>query len=40
MQIIDADLYSKGINRVYARSGPSFDSLTLIDKAFEKLIKR
>lgn len=40
MQIIDADLYAKGINRVYTRGSQSFDSHALIDKAFEKLIKR
>jgi hypothetical protein len=40
MQVIDADLYSKGINRVRTRNGPAFDSLMLIDKAFEKLKKR
>jgi len=40
LQIIDADLYSKGINRVYSRTSTPFDSLSLIDKAFEKLTKR
>jgi hypothetical protein len=34
LQIIDADLKSKGINRVYVRQSTDFDSLALIDEAF------
>jgi hypothetical protein len=39
LQIIDADLYSKGIQRVYARGGSkaNFDSSSLIDETFKKL---
>lgn len=39
MQIIDADLFAKGIPRVYSRENDSanFDSLTMIDAQFEKL---
>ena len=35
LQIIDADLYSKGIDRVYSRSDrrADFDSLRLIEDA-------
>lgn len=40
LQIIDAELYSKGIDRVYVSSKPAFDSLALIDKALKKLEKR
>jgi len=42
LQIIDADLYSKGVRRVHARSNTAadFDSRALIDDAFKKLIKR
>lgn len=40
LQIIDADLYSKGIDRVYTRSAPSFDSKALIDDAFKKLLNK
>jgi hypothetical protein len=36
---MDADLFSKGIDRVYTRSNPTadFDSLALIDERLEKL---
>ena len=34
---MDADLYAKGIQRVYRNNGPSFDSMRLIDEAFAKL---
>lgn len=39
LQIIDADLYSKGVERVYARGNTAadFDSLRLIDETFSKL---
>jgi len=42
LQIIDADLYAKGIERVHARGNPSvcFDSMALIDSAIAKLKKR
>ena len=40
LQIIDADLYAKGINRIYTRNTPSFDSRALIDDALQKLLKR
>lgn len=40
LQIMDADLYSKGIQRLYRSTGPDFDSVRLIDDAFKKLIKR
>ena len=38
MQIIDADLYTKGIPRVYRPQRSDFDSRQLIDEAFSKLI--
>jgi hypothetical protein len=36
---MDADLFSKGIDRVYTRSNQAadFDSLALIDERLEKL---
>jgi hypothetical protein len=39
LQIIDADLYAKGVERVYTRGNPDadFDSLRLIDETFAKL---
>jgi hypothetical protein len=39
LQIIDADLYSKGVERVYSRGNTAadFDSLRLIDETFLKL---
>jgi len=37
MQIIDADLYTKGIHRVYKTTSNRFDSRQLIDEAFSKL---
>jgi hypothetical protein len=37
MQIIDADLYTKGIQRIYKPIGRRFDSRQLIDEAFSKL---
>jgi len=39
LQIIDADLYAKGIQRVYVkdRHKSSFDSRGLIDETFQKL---
>jgi hypothetical protein len=40
LQIIDADLYSKGIDRVWASGSQSFDSMRLIDEAFQKLNQR
>lgn len=42
LQIIDADLYAKGVKRVHARRNPAsdFDSRNLIDEAFKKLTKR
>ena len=42
LQIIDADLFAKGIERVYSRGNAkaNFDSLRIIDEAFKKLNKR
>jgi hypothetical protein len=40
LQIIDADLFSKGINRMWTSGGSCFDSATVIDEAFKNLIKR
>jgi hypothetical protein len=42
LQIIDADLYAKGIERVHTRGNPTahFDSMAMIDKAIAKLQKR
>jgi len=42
LQIIDADLYAKGIERVYVRGNASavFDSVAIIDKAIAKLKQR
>ena len=41
LQIIDADLFSKGIHREWTGGGGSrFDSSSLIDEAFKKLEKR
>jgi len=40
LQIIDADLYSKGIDRVWASGSQEFDSMRLIDEAFQKLNQR
>ena len=37
LQLIDADLYNKGIERVYVNSAPDFDALSLIENAFQKL---
>ena len=39
LQIIDADLYAKGVERVYSRNNTraDFDSLHLIDETFSKL---
>jgi hypothetical protein len=37
LQLIDADLYNKGIERVYVNSAPEFDALSLIENAFQKL---
>lgn len=39
LQIIDADLYAKGIERVYTRDNAkaNFDSLRLIDERFANL---
>ena len=39
LQIIDADLFAKGIDRVYSRSNTAadFDSLALIDERLDKL---
>lgn len=39
LQIIDADLYAKGIQRVYVKDHhkSSFDSRCLIDETFQKL---
>ncbi len=37
LQLIDADLYNKGIERVYVNSAPDFDALSLIENAFRKL---
>jgi hypothetical protein len=38
---MDADLYAKGIDRVYARSNPAadFDSLRLIDEQLQKAMQ-
>lgn len=38
LQIIDADLYAKGIERVYCRGNAksNFDSLRVIEEAFQK----
>ena len=40
LQIIDADLFAKGIPREWTSGGSRFDSSTLIDEAFKKLEKR
>ena len=42
LQIIDADLYAKGVDRVYARGRESlnFDSMAMIESAIAKLRKR
>lgn len=37
LQIMDADLYAKGVQRVYRQTGPSFDSMRIIDEAFKNL---
>jgi hypothetical protein len=37
LQIIDCDLYSKGIHRTYVNNSPSFDSLRIIEDAFKFL---
>lgn len=39
LQIIDANLFAKGIDRVYSRGNTAadFDSLALIDETLEKL---
>lgn len=37
LQLIDADLYNKGIERVYVNSASDFDALSLIENAFQKL---
>jgi hypothetical protein len=37
LQIMDADLYAKGVQRVYRSAGPSFDSMRIIEDAFAKL---
>lgn len=37
LQIMDADLYGLGIERVYRSTGPDFDSLRTIEDAFLKL---
>ena len=37
LQLIDADLYNKGIERVYVNAAPDFDALSLIENAFQKL---
>jgi hypothetical protein len=37
LQLIDADLYNKGIERIYVNTAPDFDSLQLIEDAFENL---
>lgn len=37
MQIIDADLYTKGVERIYKPASRRFDSRQLIDEAFSKL---
>jgi len=37
LQLIDADLNSKGIERIYVNTRPDFDALSLIDEAFDKL---
>ena len=42
LQIIDADLYAKGIPRVYSRTDKrkDFDSLRLIEDGIKKLTQR
>jgi len=40
LQIIDADLFAKGINRMWTSGGSHFDSAVVIDEAFKNLIKR
>lgn len=42
LQIIDADLYAKGIERVYSKSNEraDFDSLHLIDERLKNLKRR
>lgn len=42
LQIIDADLFSKGIHREWTNGGGSshFDSAAVIEEAFQKLQKR
>ena len=40
LQIIDADLFAKGINRMWTSGGSHFDSSAVIDEAFKKLQKR
>ena len=37
LQLIDSDLYQKGVERVYTNETPNFDSRSLIDKAFSKI---
>jgi hypothetical protein len=40
LQIIDADLFSKGISRMWTSGSSHFDSSAVIDEAFKKLEKR
>lgn len=37
LQLIDADLYNKGIERVYVNAAPDFDAHALVEDAFRKL---
>lgn len=37
LQLIDSDLYQKGVERVYTNETPNFDSRSLIDEAFSKI---
>lgn len=40
LQIIDADLFAKGIHREWTSGGSRFDSAAVIDEAFKKLQQR
>jgi hypothetical protein len=40
LQIINAEMMSRGVCRVWANSSSHFDSATVIDEAFKKLEKR
>ena len=40
LQIINAELMTRGVCRVWANSSSRFDSGVVIDEAFKKLVKR